>query len=84
MLLTRLIKVMTGFRKKHFFIEVKNAYKDGKIAATDYKRYRKMLRRGFWQGIRWGIVQPRYISYLKNETTLFHQFPKETEVMQTK
>ncbi|MBS1736022.1 MAG: glycosyltransferase [Bacteroidetes bacterium] len=78
LMIIRLIRVLTGFRKKHFFIEVGKAYKEGKIDRADYKRYRKMLRKGFWQGIRWGVMQPRDIDYLKSNCTEFHLFPKES------
>jgi glycosyltransferase involved in cell wall biosynthesis len=76
-LLVRFIKVMSRFKKKHFFVEVQNAYKENKITLSDYKRYRRMLRKGFWQGIRWAAKQPRNINYLKNKSSVFVEFARE-------
>jgi glycosyltransferase involved in cell wall biosynthesis len=75
-LLIRLFKVLNHFKRKHFYLELKMAYMENKISRADYKRYSKMLRNGFWEGIRWGLFQRRNITFLKEENSSFHEFRK--------
>ncbi|MBS1917320.1 MAG: glycosyltransferase [Bacteroidetes bacterium] len=74
--LIRLFKTVTYFSKKHFCIELKKAYRENKIDKDEYKKYYKLMRSGFWQGIKWGITHNKNITYLKNMNSSFLVFKK--------
>lgn len=74
--LIRLFKTIKYFRKKHFNLELSFAFKDQKINKAEYKNYKKNLRKGFRQGIYWGITKKKAISFLKKKETHFLNFRK--------
>jgi len=70
----RLFKTIQYYRTKHFRIEIGNAYKHNKITRKDYQRYKRMLRKGFWEGLKWGISKSGNCNYLKNTRQTFLLF----------
>lgn len=70
----RLFKVLTQFYKKHFYKEIVQAHREGRITAAEYKEYKRRLHSGFRQGLKWAFTQNRGKSFLQNTSNIFVPF----------
>jgi hypothetical protein len=66
---SRLFKTIILFRKKHFYKEIHELYKNGQIDKKAFKRYKKALWNGFYEGIRWGLSQKKVMNYLHKKNS---------------
>ncbi len=71
---SRLYKTISIFSKKHFYIEIDNLYKNGKIDKATHKRYKKLMWKGFWEGIKWGLLQDTKKNFLNSQNLEFKKF----------
>ena len=72
--LIRLFKTLRFFRKKHFYKEVVVAYKNNVISKEEYKKYRRLLRKGFYAGLKWGLFDKKQKMKLYDKSTTFKNF----------
>lgn len=70
----RLIRAMLGFRKKHFYLEIKKAYQDKVISLEEYRKYRKLLKKGFYEGLKWGLFYRHNQRMIRDCSTVFRNF----------
>ncbi|WP_205509329.1 glycosyltransferase [Longitalea arenae] len=74
----RVIKAILYFRKKHFFREVVKAYKDNVISNEEYKKYRQLLKKGFNEGLKWGLFNKKQPGTLTDRKETFYNFQKSS------
>jgi len=79
----RLLKATLAFRRKHFYLEIGKARKEGKITAEEYKKYRKLMWQGFYEGRRWGLLarQPQRILQDCSEPFRYFNLPVSLETI---
>lgn len=72
----RLIKAIRYFKKKHFYKEVVKAYKDNVISKEEYIKYRQLLKKGFYEGLKWGLFNKKQSGTIIDKSGKFHSFKK--------
>jgi glycosyltransferase involved in cell wall biosynthesis len=77
----RLLKAIMFFKKKHFYKEVIQAYRRNVISVKEYKKYRRLLRRGFFQGLKWGLFSTKQENKLTDRSKRFHNFSQAEVVV---
>ena len=70
----RLLKTIRFFRKKHFYLELVKAHRDNLISKEEYKKYRRLLRKGFYEGLKWGLFNKKQKAKLKDNNKSFNSF----------
>lgn len=70
----RIVKMITLFSGKHFYKEIYSLYKNEKIDKQTFNIYKKLLWRGFWEGLKWGIFQKPKKNFLNKKSNDFKQF----------
>ncbi|THU33528.1 glycosyltransferase [Niastella caeni] len=72
----RVVKAIRYFKKKHFFKEVVKAYKDNVISKDEYIKYRQLLKKGFYEGLKWGLFNKKQSGPIIDKSGKFHNFKK--------
>ncbi|HTI07077.1 MAG TPA: glycosyltransferase [Puia sp.] len=73
-LIKKLIKISRNLKRRHFYKEIKDAWRNKGITSEEHKKYMGLIKKGFREGLKWGTLENKRINYLENPDTEFLPF----------